>query len=102
MTPIKDRIQLVEITEVENRPGDPKREPHWKVTLALTSPHPYPPTLQATWYMRKKDWPDASLLPGARHWMNRLCRDIAEATDDWALEEAAFQSLKRPPPTPQS
>jgi len=100
-TQIKDRVQLVEIIEVPNRPGSHKAEPHWKVVIAYSDSF-HGPILQATYYLLKRGWPDEALLPLSRNWFHRLCKEIADQTPDWFLSEDQVKALKRPQPKSQS
>ncbi len=97
-------IELIGIETViwpESRLGNPTPSPHWKVTIAIPQRNG-DNLLQATWYLPKKSWPDGSVLPVARNWFHRLCKDAAENTSDWLLSDAQFEVLKRPQPTPLS
>jgi hypothetical protein len=101
----KDDIELIEIVEVEERPNKPGSGratigPYWKVTLAIKD-H-YGVILQGTWFLSKKEIPDSSVLPIARSYMHCLCKDIAESTPEWVLDQAQFEALKKHPQTPQS
>jgi hypothetical protein len=96
----KDKIELAEIVEVQDLPTKPgygtgATGPYWKVTIAMRDRHGA--GLEGTWFLPKKEFPDSSILPIARSFLHRLCKDIADSTAEWALDNTQFESLKRHP-----
>jgi hypothetical protein len=96
----KDKIELVEIVEVQDMPtvagsGAGAIGPYWKVTIAMKDRHGV--GLEGIWFLTKKEFPDSSVLTIARNFLHRLCREIADSTADWALDGTQFEALKRHP-----
>ena len=89
-----EHIRLVEIVEVPERPGH--AGVHLKITMGFFDERNHP-ALQSTWYLARKDWPDNSILPVAKNWFHRLCKDIGNATQDWLLSDDQFEALRRIP-----
>ena len=99
MRSFKERIELIEIIEVDSLPGEHKRAPHWKATLGVKHyRNDMPPILHAVFYLNKNDSPDNSILPAARNWFHKLCTDLGVATEDWILTKEQEDLLKHSQP----
>ena len=98
MGSLADRLELVEITSVEQLPDARRRKPHWVVTVGLRREHPAALKFEVTWYLEKARWPDHALLTITRNWMHHICSEIAEETRDWALEKEQIEAMQIPQP----
>jgi hypothetical protein len=94
----KRKVEIVEIVRVDERQVPRSQEiyasgPFWKATIAFRDA--IGPVMQATWYLPVSEFPDDSIVPVVRNYLHRLCKDIAEQTADWYLDDTQYQSLKR-------
>jgi hypothetical protein len=99
---LTDGIRLIEIVEVPERPGGRNSGPHLKVTMGFFDGTEHL-VLQSTWYFRRKDWPDDSILPVAKNWFHGLCKALGDATQKWDIPKDQLEAMKRAQPsTPPS
>jgi hypothetical protein len=89
------RIRLIEIIEVDGRPGFPQAGKHLKATLGYFDDYGTP-MMQTTWYLPRKEWPDDSVLSVVKNWLHHMCRSIADSTTEWAIQPDQFELLKNP------
>jgi hypothetical protein len=105
MPMIKDNIEIVELTSVEEMPTARRdrpaaRGPYWKAVIAFKDGYGNQ-MLTGTWYISKQEIPDSSVLSLVRSYFHNICKDLVATTPDWPLTDAQVQGLKRPP-KPQS
>jgi hypothetical protein len=101
----KRKIEIIEIVRVEERQVPRSQEvyasgPFWKATIAFRDAIGV--VMQATWYLPVSEFADDSVVPVVRNYLHRLCKDIADQTPDWLLDDAKYQAMKRQVPPSQS
>jgi hypothetical protein len=96
---IRKSIRLISINEVINPEGLQGR--FMEVRIGFFDARSL--ILEAKWNLPKDEYHDDALVPLVKNWLHMICKDIGAATEEWKIDDGAFEKSKKAPAraTPQ-